>query len=145
MSGITLRTYILIKDLLPMSEALSFTEKEALVLLKYKEVREGHSHILEKEIKQSPIHSRNWVVWKCPVQLEDNKLKPAGRTPKEGCGQYNIMSTKHGEHKLKNGIFQSSPCEKCGKRTRQNGLFKFFSSQIQALKYAQNKNKELEV
>lgn len=146
MSSITLKTYVLIKDLLPMSEALNFTEKEALVLLKYKDIIQGH--FLDKPIKRSNFKekvSRSWVVWQCPIKSENDNLKPAGLTPREGCGHYNIMSTKHGEDKIKNGIFQTSPCEKCEKRTRQNGLLKFFSSNIQALKYAQNKNKELQI
>tara|TARA_R110002020_G_scaffold247831_1_gene461859 strand:- start:410 stop:859 length:450 start_codon:yes stop_codon:yes gene_type:complete len=149
MSDMTLKTYLLIEDLLPLSEALSFTEKEGLTLVKYKDVMEGSW--LDKRKKESgkpsskEKTSRNWVVWRCPVKSENDNLKPAGLTPREGCGHYNIMSTKHGEDKIKNGIFQTSPCEKCEKRTRQNGLLKFFSSIHQAITYTSSKNKELEV
>ena len=143
MSKITLKTYLLIEDIIPMSEALNFTEKEALVLLKYKEVMKGL--YLPEEIKEEIKTSKIYIVWKCPILEENDTLLPAGRKPKKGCGHYNIMSTKSNENKIKSSIFQTSPCEICGKRSRQNNFFHFFDSRNAALKFASKVNKELEV
>jgi len=85
--------------------------------------------------------NRGHVVWKCPVLDDNDKLKPAGRTPRKGCGHWNRMTTKHGRVPE---IFQTSPCKKCFKRTRQIGVMTYFDNQLDALLYIERKKQEEE-
>jgi len=39
-------------------------------------------------------------------------------------------------------IFQTSPCKKCFKRTRQVGLMTYFESELDALLYIERKKSE---
>jgi len=72
---------------------------------------------------------------------DDSTLKPAGLTPRKGCGHWNRMTTKHiGVPE----IFQTSPCKKCFKRTRQVGLMSYFDNELDALLYIERKKSQEE-
>jgi len=138
MSNITLRTFALIQDIIPMSKALELSEEEGLTLLKYKDLMIGKFFKVEKKakpvsrkIKPVPKNSnRNYIVWKCPILSEEDNLLPAGRKPKQGCGKMNIMTTAHSSIKKNT---QTSPCS-CGKRNRRKGLMYFYTDYNDALK-----------
>jgi len=134
MDKLTLETYALIQDMIPMSEALKLTEDDGLVILKYKDLMKKYfteSKDIKRKIKGKKTKNWKYIIWRCPVQLDDN-FKPAGRYPKKGCNHMNIMMTKLALDPVN---FQSSPCKKCGKRTRQLHLMKQFSNENEAKKY----------
>ena len=132
MSNITLRTFTLIQDIIPMSKALKLSEEEGRTLLKYKDLMTNKYHFLpqDNELKTKK-GNKHYVVWKCAILEEGNNLLPAGRTPKKGCGIMNIMETKHS--KLEK-VSQTSPCRICGKRIRTKGLMYLYSDYAEALK-----------
>ena len=49
------------------------------------------------------------------------------------------MTTKHGRVPE---IFQTSPCAKCYKRTRQTGLMYYFDNLLDAMLFIEQKTKE---
>jgi len=51
------------------------------------------------------------------------------------------MTTKHGRVPE---IFQTSPCKKCFKRTRQVGLMSYFDNELDALLYIERKKSQEE-
>jgi len=83
--------------------------------------------------------NRGNIIWVCPVLKEDSTLRPAGLTPRKGCGHWNRMTTKHREVPE---IFQTSPCAKCLKRTRQTGNMYYFGSLLDAMLYIEQKQEE---
>jgi len=90
------------------------------------------------------IHTRKirgHICWACPIMKDDSTLKPAGLTPRKGCGHWNRMTTKHGRVPE---IFQTSPCKKCFKRTRQVGLMSYFDNELDALLYIERKKSQEE-
>jgi hypothetical protein len=85
--------------------------------------------------------NRGLIVWNCPILKEDSTLRPAGLTPRKGCGHWNRMTTKHGRVPE---IFQTSPCKKCFKRTRQIGNMYYFDNELEALLFIEQKKLEEE-
>jgi len=83
--------------------------------------------------------NRGNIIWVCPVLKEDSTLRPAGLTPRIGCGHWNRMTTKHREVPE---IFQTSPCYMCLKRTRQTGNMYYFGSLLDAMLFIEQKQEE---
>ena len=95
--------------------------------------------VVETEVINEIRNERGHIVWKCPVLNDDSTLRPAGLTPRKGCGHWNRMTTKH---RRVPEIFQTSPCAKCLKRTRKVGLMTYFDNLLDAMLYIDRKRNE---